>query len=173
MIGVRFFCCTKISKYEPKKHQLLEALLFVFNSGKLAAEACYMFVETYDVASISGRVCCEWFKRFKKEQRKKRSQYEKRHDEVTVLNNNVCPYIATIVKTYLTHINKRSCPTFYILQIWYHLIIAYSNRWCITWLNSTFLQRGQKLDRFLDRFKMWAIICCKKNEKKAVMGIIW
>lgn len=41
----------------------IHVLLFAFNSGKSAAEARRMIIETYGEAAISERTCHEWFYR--------------------------------------------------------------------------------------------------------------
>lgn len=75
-----------MSKYEPTKQHLREAMLLYFNQKKSAAECHRLLSETYPEHSISNSVCKKWFARFKSgdfdvEDKERPGQMKKFEDE--------------------------------------------------------------------------------------------
>ena len=54
-----------MTTFVPEKRNLREALLFMFNLKKTAADAHQMLAEAYGKHALSERTCREWFQRFK------------------------------------------------------------------------------------------------------------
>ena len=54
-----------MSVFKSNSCHLQEVLIFCFHLKKTAAEAHRMLLSTHGEAALSGRMCREWFQRFK------------------------------------------------------------------------------------------------------------
>jgi len=116
-----------------------------------------VYYELLKPKTITGTLCRTQLMRLSRALKEKRAHYYSRHDKIILLHDNVRPYVAVSVKTYLEIFKWEILLAVFSRHCSFRLpLVPIDDAWPV-WAAFLIVWRYQKLYRWLNSLKRWSV----------------